>query len=261
MQLVAKELLSERLAQLSSRRQKLSSLPGLAVVWVGDNQATATFIRAKQAMAKKLNCQFFLHHFESVSQQQLEAVLNGLNDRKDIDGIVLQLPLPKSIDTDLVIAKITPIKDIDNLRGDSPYTSPTPSGIIALLQHHNIVIKDLKTVILGAGKLVGAPLAKMFMENHWPVTVIASRAEKQPENIRRHDLLIATTGVNHLVSPAMVHNQMIIIDGSGVDVAVNQIEPKVKAITPARGAIGPLTVNFLFENLLQATGRKARSTD
>ncbi len=260
MQLTARELIASLTDQLKKDRQQLKRQPGLALIWVGEDPATAVFIRAKQRLANELECQFFLHHFPTASGQQLEAVIDGLNGRKDIDGIVLQLPLPKSINTESLIKKVSPTKDIDNISDDSPYMSPTPSGIIALLRHHNIVTKDLRTIILGAGKLVGTPLAKMFVKNNWPVTVIANRAEKQIANIRRHDLLIAATGVRGLVTPAMVHKNMIVVDGSGFDADVEEIEPLVKAITPTKGAIGPLTVSYLFANLFLAANQKSKIT-
>ncbi|MEK7170708.1 MAG: bifunctional 5,10-methylenetetrahydrofolate dehydrogenase/5,10-methenyltetrahydrofolate cyclohydrolase [Patescibacteria group bacterium] len=256
MQLIAKELLGQRLAELLARRQKLTTPPGLALIWVGDDSQTATFIRAKQVMAKKLDCQFFLHHFSTANQQQLESVIDGLNGRKDIDGIVLQLPLPKTLDIDQLIHKVIPSKDIDNLSGNSPYDSPTPSSIMTLLSYHKIAIKDLKTVVLGAGKLVGGPLAKVFARNNWPLTVVAAHAKSQADIIRTHDLLIAATGVRNLVTPTMVHENMIVVDGSGLDVDVKTIEPLVQKITPTKGAIGPLTVSFLFENLLIAAKQR-----
>lgn len=258
MQLVAKELLARRLAALSSRRAKLKIAPGLALIWVGENPQTATYIRAKQVVAKKLGCHFFLHHFPTASNQQLEAVIDGLNKRKDIDGIVLQLPLPTSLDTEALIKRVSLNKDIDNLSGNSPYDSPTPSSIITLLSYNNIAIKDLKAVVLGAGRLVGGPLSKVFANNNWPLTVIAKQARSMAQTIRQHDLLIAATGVRGLVSPEMVNKNIIVVDGSGLDVEVKKIEPLVAKITPAKGAIGPLTVSFLFENLLTAATKNLR---
>ncbi len=257
MQLVAKELLARRLAALSSERAKLKKAPGLALIWVGEDSQTAAYIRAKQVVAKKLGCQFFLHHFPAASNPQLEAVIDGLNKRKDIDGIVLQLPLPKSLDSEALIKRVDSSKDIDNLSGNSPYPSPTPSSIITLLSFNKIVIKDLKAVVLGAGRLVGGPLAKVFAKNNWPLTIIAKQARSMAQTIGRHDLLIAATGVRGLVSPEMVNKNMVVVDGSGVDVDVKAIEPLVAKISPAKGAIGPLTVSFLFENLLTATSRKS----
>ncbi|MEK9167381.1 MAG: bifunctional 5,10-methylenetetrahydrofolate dehydrogenase/5,10-methenyltetrahydrofolate cyclohydrolase [Patescibacteria group bacterium] len=258
MQLLAKEILEQRLSSLISLRQKLPHPPVMALIWVGDDQQTATFIRAKQALAKKIDCQFFLHHFPAASFQQLAAVIDGLNFRKDIDGIVLQLPLPKSIDPDALIQKIIPIKDIDNLRGDSPYAQPTPSAIVELLKFNGINPAERKTVVLGAGRLVGTPLAKMFEKNKWTCLSIDRQAEKRTDEIRSHNLLIAATGKKGIVTPEMVHDRMVVVDGSGIDVDVETIEPLVEKITPPKGAIGPLTVNSLFENLLIATAQRLK---
>src|SRR3989338_10145107 len=141
MQLIATEILSGRLAQLLVRRKKIACDPGLALIWVGEDKQTATYIQKKKVLSKKLDCQFFLHHFTTASQEQLESVIDGLNDRKDIHGIVLQLPLPKSLDTEALIQKVIPLKDIDNLGGNSPYPSPTPRSIMTLLSYHNIDIE------------------------------------------------------------------------------------------------------------------------
>ena len=237
---------------MAADRRALESSPGLALVWVGEDKQTAAFIQKKKLLAKKLDCQFFLHHFNSGNQRQLEAVIDGLSHRKDIHGIVLQLPLPKSCDTEALIQKIAPLKDVDNLRGDSPYASPTPNGIMTLLSSNNIAIKNLKTIILGSGKLVGKPLADEFRKNGWKFDQIDRDAAAQVNFIRDHDLLIAATGVKNLVTPEMVHQEMIVVDGSGVDVEVAKFEPLVKLITPTKGAIGPLTVHCLFQNLLKA---------
>ena len=257
MQLIATEILSGRLAQLLVRRKKIACDPGLALIWVGEDKQTATYIQKKKVLSKKLDCQFFLHHFPTASQEQLESVIDGLNDRKDIHGIVLQLPLPKSLDTESLIKKVSSSKDIDNLSGNSPYDSPTPSSIIALLQFHKTDISKCQSIVLGAGRLVGGPLAKVFAKNHWPLTIIAKQARSQAETVHKYDLLIAATGVRNLVTPAMVHKDMIVVDGSGIDIDVKEIEPLVKSITPAKGAIGPLTVSFLFENLLTAASQKS----
>lgn len=258
MLLSSKELLVQRFATLSKSRRRLGFAPGLAVVWTGADLATAAYVRVKQALAKKLDCQFFLHHFPSLSsQQQLEAVLEGLNRRADVHGIVLQLPLAKGLDIERLIGRIDSSKDIDNLRGDSPFDSPTPKSIIALLQFHQFDPHQRSAVLLGAGRLVGLPLAKLFVEHNWPLTVIASQAASRTVEIRRHDLLIAATGVKGLVVPKMLRREMVVVDASGRDVADPKIfEHSVEAITSAKGAVGPLTVSFLFENLIKAAARQ-----
>lgn len=258
MLLEAKDLLAAKKAELVARRQKLSFPPGLGLIWIGDDRPTAAFIRAKQRQAQELDCQFFLHHLQAASSRQAEAVLQGLNQKKAVTGIVLQLPLPKALNPDRLIGQINPDKDIDGLRPSSRFPAPTPTGILALLKHHKINPAECSTVILGAGRLVGKPLAEVWQKNGWPYQQISHEAAKQTAAIRKHDILIAATGVNGLVSSAMVHREMVVVDGSGVDVEVAKIEPLVKAVTPKKGAIGPLTVCFLFANLLKAAERAVR---
>lgn len=256
MLLQTKELLVERDAALIKQRAALTKKPGMAHIWVGDDQQTATFVRVKKNKAAGLECDYYLHNFVSAENRQLAALIMGLNARKDIDGIVLQLPLPKENNRDELIELIARDKDVDGLTKGSPFSAPTPSGVMAILEHNQINPAEHKTVIIGAGRLVGAPLAEMFTAQGWPFTQIAKDAGQHTEEIRKHTLLIACSGVPGLVSPAMVTADTIVIDASGVDVDVKLLEPLVKAITPAKGAIGPLTVSYLFENLLRATASK-----
>lgn len=253
MQLVASELLLALDADNLKKREHLAIQPGLALVWVGNDSQTAAFVRVKQRKAQKLNCQFFLHHFDAGDERQLDATIKGLNQRPDIHGIVVQLPLPPEVNRNELIKIINPTKDVDGLTPDSPFPAPTASGIIQLLKANQVNLSKRKTVILGAGPLVGAPLAAMFKKNGWPFTQITKKAETQADTIQKNDLLISCTGVTHLVRPEMVHSDMVVVDGSGIDVNVAEIEPLVTAVTPSKGAIGPLTVTNLFTNLLDAT--------
>ncbi|MEK7548369.1 MAG: bifunctional 5,10-methylenetetrahydrofolate dehydrogenase/5,10-methenyltetrahydrofolate cyclohydrolase [Patescibacteria group bacterium] len=253
MQLLAKELVGSLTDRLKTDRKKIKHQPGLALIWVGENPQTAAFIRAKQRLAKELGCDFSLHHFPpGAPLRQLAALIEGLSAKKEIDGIVLQLPLPAKLPTNRLIDLIEPAKDIDGLTTDSPFPAPTATGIVALLQYHQIAIEKRKTVIIGTGRLVGEPLAKIWRQNGWSQVLVVKDAARENAKIRQADLLIAATGVPGLVEAKMVHQKMVVVDGSGVDVAVELIEPLVEAVTPARGAIGPLTVRYLFANLLRA---------
>ena len=258
MLLQAKDLITKKTAELLKLRQTLSVRPGLALVWVGNDPQTKAFIRVKQQKAKLLDCDFYLHHLDQGNFDQLAALMRGLNRKKEIHGIVLQLPLPNKADTQPLINLMNPEKDIDNLRSDSPFEAPTPSGILEILRHNKIDPGKQQTVILGAGRLVGGPLAKMFEARGWHYTQIPKRARDHAEEIRQHDLLISGTGVKHLVGPAMVHENMIVVDGSGIDVDIKVVEPLVEAITPSKGSVGPMTVCCLFENLLRAAEKASR---
>lgn len=252
MRLDVKDFLAAETAALKEKGQKLSTPPGLALVWVGNDPQTGLFIRAKQKMAQELGWNFFLHHFDTAHTKQILAVVKGLNTRSDVQGIVVQLPLPEVIDIPAVIAAIASAKDVDGLTKNSPFFPPTPKGVLTLLDQSKIDPAKEKTVLLGRGQLVGAPLAEYFQQRNWPITIIDANAKEQATEIKKHSLLIAATGVDDIVTPAMVHPDMVVIDASGVDVDVKAIEPLVRLITPKRGAIGPLTVLFLFANLVKA---------
>ncbi len=252
MKLVAKDLVEAKTAQLLRARSKISFQPGLALIWLGNDEQTSAFVKAKQQKAKLLNCQLTLHHLESASQRQLETIIKGLNNKDDVDGIVIQLPLPSSINLEDLLAILNKDKDIDNLTLVNRYRSPTPQGILELLVNNGIDPANHQTVILGGGRLIGKPLYQEFQRRHWPVTLIDQSAESQSAKIKQHNLLIAATGQKNLVSPAMVNSKMTVIDGSGIDADVEVIEPLVKTITPAKGAVGPLTVCALFANLFLA---------
>lgn len=245
------ELIEKKLAALKKKRSKITYQPGLALVWVGEEKQTAIFVRAKQRLAKELNCKFSLHRFnDSVSTKQLKATIHSLNFNKSVNGIVLQLPLPKRLNSGLIISQIRPEKDVDGLLPNSKYPSPTAEGIIDLLNYIGVNPAKQKTLIIGAGRLVGKPLVAAFKKKNWPFTLIESKAQEQAPLIHDHEVVISATGVSNLIKPVMVHREMIVIDGSGVDVNVDEIEPLVKAVTPRRGAVGPLTVINLFHNLL-----------
>lgn len=253
MLLESKNLLERYNVELQQLRERWKTTPGIALIWVGSDPQTAAFVRVKQRKAKELQCNFSLHHFPTISDRQLEAVIASLNSRKDVHGIVLQLPLPKNVSTDKAISLLSPEKDVDGLRRDSSFSAPTATGIIELLKHNNIDLAAKKTAILGDGWLVGHPLATEFAKRKWPYVQFSQKAEQHIDEIHNCDVLLSSTGQENLVQPAMVHTKMIVVDGSGVDVDLKVIEPLVKIVTPKRGAIGPLTVNILFNNLLTSS--------
>ncbi len=253
MLLKAKELVKLKDEALSKYRETLSVRPGLALVWIGEDKQTEIFVHVKQRKAKALECEFFLHHLQSnAGFEQLSAVIQGLNRRPEIHGIVLQLPLPGRLDTQQVINLIDSQKDVDNLQEKNIYDSPTAAGILELLEYNQIDLASSKTMILGAGRLVGKPLAEYFKERGYPFTQISRNAAEHIDEIRSADVLIAATGVKNIITAQMVHEKMIVVDGSGVDVDVATIEPLVAMVSPVKGAVGALTVSHLFANLLQA---------
>lgn len=252
MLLQTKDLIETTTKQLLAERSKLLVRPGIALIWVGNDAQTQSFIRVKQQKAKLLECDFYLYHLESASLDQLVALIRSLNRKKEVDGIVLQLPLPDKTWTPLLIGEMAAKKDIDHLRDDSLYPAPTPNGILAILRHNGINPAHEKTAILGAGRLVGAPLAKIFTNNHWDFFQIKRRAKNEAAAIRQATLVISGTGVAGIVTADLIGKDAVVVDGSGIDVDIESVAKVARAVTPAKGAVGPMTVCQLFANLLTA---------
>ncbi|MEX1051770.1 MAG: bifunctional 5,10-methylenetetrahydrofolate dehydrogenase/5,10-methenyltetrahydrofolate cyclohydrolase [Patescibacteria group bacterium] len=245
------QAIDELTEEILLTQTKLGAPPLLALVWVGNDKQTEKFVRAKQKKALELGIEFQLHHFDKAAERQLEALISSLNENKKVDGIIVQLPLPPTVNTDRVLSHIEPSKDVDGLVANN-FPSPTPTGVVMLLERNGLDLKKSQTVILGAGRLVGKPLAEIFKRNDWPFSQIASQAEKHIEKIRTHDILIAATGVEKLVGGDFVTEKMTVVDASGVDVDFEPVAKKAKMISPQRGAIGPLTILLLLKNVATA---------
>ncbi|MEX2361612.1 MAG: bifunctional 5,10-methylenetetrahydrofolate dehydrogenase/5,10-methenyltetrahydrofolate cyclohydrolase, partial [Patescibacteria group bacterium] len=219
--------LLERLEKdLVSRVKKLAKPPILALVWVGDDKQTQKFVKAKQKKAGDIGVGFQIHHFEKIEQRQLSALISSLNASKLVDGIIIQLPLPKNIPSQRIIEQISEEKDVDGLAlGNFP--APTPTGIVMILKESGTDLAKSKTVILGGGRLVGEPLAKIFKQNNWPFSQITSRAEDKIDEIKLANVLIGATGVAGLIDEKMVGKNMVVVDGSGVDVNIEAVAGNV----------------------------------
>jgi len=253
--LTAEKLLGQIEAGITKKIKGLKRPPVLALVWIGNDKQTEKFVNAKKKKATELGINFQLHHFEKIAERQLAALVASLAANKNVDGIIIQLPLPKNIKDWKILQLIPAEKDVDNLN-NGPYESPTAEGIVELLKTNEVNLAKTTTYILGAGKLVGGPLARIFKDNNWPFQQVSSEASKLASEIATADVLISATGVSGLVSPAMVHDKMIVVDGSGVDVDLKSIQDKVKLTTPAKGAVGPLTVMLLMRNVTEAALRR-----
>ena len=251
MLLDAKDLIEEYKSDLLSRRQLLSYQPVLALVWIGEDKQTESFINAKIKLAKLLDCQLKVHHLLKAEEMQVEALIQTLNNNKEIKGLVLQLPMIGDLNTNRLINFIDPLKDVDNLTGKTTFPDPTPSAILRLLEYYKYELKNI--VILGSGRLVGKPLSDILNKKGIAHDIVKEKAEEKSDFIKNHDILISATGKN-IVNAEMVNENMVVIDASGVDVDSKTIEPLVKSVTPSKGVIGPLTVCELFDNLLTACG-------
>jgi methylenetetrahydrofolate dehydrogenase (NADP+)/methenyltetrahydrofolate cyclohydrolase len=275
-QILDGKTLSEKIQQ--QLRQRLDSLQtqvgrpaGLAVLMVGDNPASAAYVRNKERACSKVGIASFSRHFPAdTSQQELAAAIAKLNQDSRVDGILVQLPLPDSLDAISLLLAINPAKDVDGLhplnlgrlvRGEAGLRSCTPAGVMRLLQEYDIPIAGKQAVVVGRSILVGKPLSLMLLEENATVTVAHSRTPDLGEVTRNADILIAAVGKPGLITAEMVKPAAVVIDvginrvptpdGKGKlvgDVDFAAVAKVAGAITPVPGGVGPMTVAMLLYN-------------
>ncbi|WP_424098258.1 bifunctional methylenetetrahydrofolate dehydrogenase/methenyltetrahydrofolate cyclohydrolase FolD [Moorena producens] len=269
--------------QLQEQTKKLTLKhgrpPGLAVLMVGDNPASAAYVRNKERACGKVGINSFGRHFPSnTSEAELEQTINSLNQDQRVDGILVQLPLPDHLDAVSLLHQIHPDKDVDGLhpvnlgrllRGEPGLRSCTPAGIMHLLQEYQINLSGKQTVVVGRSILVGKPLALMLLEANATVTIAHSRTQDLGELTRRADILVAAVGRPQLITRDMVKPGAVVID-VGInrvsdqqeksrlvgDVHFDSVQEIARYITPVPGGVGPMTVAMLLNNtILSYTNR------
>jgi methylenetetrahydrofolate dehydrogenase (NADP+) / methenyltetrahydrofolate cyclohydrolase len=275
------KMYAEMTTQVQDLQAKHGRPPGLAVLMVGDNPASAAYVANKEKACAKVGIASFGQHFpETVSQAELEKVIHALNQDDRVDGILVQLPLPGEHlhDVELLLA-IDPAKDADGLhpnnlgrlvRGEAGLRSCTPAGVMALLQEYNLPIKGKKAVVIGRSILVGKPLALMLLAQDATVTIAHSRTENLAEVAREADILVAAVGRTNLVTAEMVKPGAVVID-VGInritdattgksrlvgDVDFAAVVPIASYITPVPGGVGQMTVAMLLQNTVSSYCRR-----
>jgi len=254
--------------------------PGLVVVLVGDDPASAIYVRNKEKSAVKLGMYSETIRMEaSTSQEKLLNLINKLNDDEKYNGILVQLPLPKHIDEQLILKSINPKKDVDcfhpenvgRLVTGNPYLLPcTPAGIIEMLKAYDIATSGKNVVIAGRSNIVGKPMANILVQKqefaNATVTVVHSRTKNIEEYFINADIIIAAMGSAQFVKESMVKDGAVIIDvgmnripadnekGYKLvgDVDFDALLPKVSKITPVPGGVGPMTITMLLYNTVKA---------
>ncbi|EUB17481.1 tetrahydrofolate dehydrogenase/cyclohydrolase, NAD(P)-binding domain protein [Shuttleworthella sp. MSX8B] len=243
----------------------------LAVVQVGDHPASSVYVRNKQRACAACGIKSLEFHLpESCGQEDLLRQIRDLNAREDVDGILVQLPLPRQIDADAVIEAIDPAKDVDGflpenlgrlLIGQDGFLPCTPAGILELLKRSHIPLEGKECLVLGRSNIVGKPVALLMLREHATVTIAHSRTANLPELMRRADILIAAIGRADFVKGADLKEGAVVID-----VGINRMEDgslhgdvdyedafdRVSAITPVPGGVGPMTIAMLMKNCLRA---------
>ncbi|MGE7951482.1 bifunctional methylenetetrahydrofolate dehydrogenase/methenyltetrahydrofolate cyclohydrolase FolD [Lysinibacillus xylanilyticus] len=265
---------AERVARL--KEQGLT--PGLAVVLVGDNQASATYVRNKQKSCEAIGMYSELIKLaEETTQEELLAQIELLNNREDIHGILVQLPLPKHIDEDTVIATIAVEKDVDGfspvsvgkmMLGQETFLPCTPFGVMKLLEYSGIDISGKHAVIVGRSHIVGKPMGQLLLQKDATVTYTHSKTPDLPSFTKQADLLIVAIGRAKFITKEHVKEGAVVID-VGMnrdennklcgDVNYSEVDGIASHITPVPGGVGPMTITMLLFNTVQAAENKLAS--
>ncbi|MBK17202.1 MAG: bifunctional methylenetetrahydrofolate dehydrogenase/methenyltetrahydrofolate cyclohydrolase FolD [Prochlorococcus sp. SP3034] len=248
--------------------------PGLAVIRVGDDPASGVYIKNKEKACKRIGIKSFLFHLnKDISNEEVRNLINKLNNKKEIDGILLQLPLPNQLDPQELISNISPTKDVDGLheenigkllKGERALRSCTPAGIINLLSSQGITIEGKRVVVIGRSILVGKPVSIMILNKNGTVTIAHSKTKNLSEICKQADILIVAAGKPKFIDSSFVKEGAIIID-VGIhrlkssnnsafelcgDVKLEDVISKVSAYTPVPGGVGPMTVTMLLVNTI-----------
>lgn len=245
--------------------------PGLAVIIVGDDPASRVYVNNKKKACADLGMLSEEYALSAeTTNEELLGLINELNGRKDINGILCQLPLPRHLDEKAVINAIAPEKDVDAfhpinvggiMTGDYSFLPCTPAGVMQMLKHYDIETAGKHCVVIGRSNIVGKPMAMLMLHANATVTICHSRTANLAEECKRADILIAAVGKPKFVTPDMVKEGAVVID-VGMDrdengklcgdVDFDAVEPICGAISPVPGGVGPMTISMLMRNTLTA---------
>jgi methylenetetrahydrofolate dehydrogenase (NADP+) / methenyltetrahydrofolate cyclohydrolase len=258
--------------------EEIGRPPGLATVLVGDDPASAIYVRRKREACEEAGIRSFHHEpAADTSQEDLISLVDDLNGADEVDGILVQLPLPDQIDSAAVIAAIDPAKDVDGLtaasagllaRGEPGLVSCTPRGVMELLASEGVDPEGADAVIVGRSNLVGRPMIGLLLGANATVTICHSRTRDLAEVCRRGDILIAAAGKPGLITAEMVKEGATVIDvgtnrtddGLVGDVDFDAVKEVAGVISPVPGGVGPMTIAMLLANTVEAArARAARS--
>jgi len=268
---LAQKIQTQLQQRIQTLQPQIGRPPGLAVLMVGDNPASAAYVRNKERDCAKVGIASFGKHFPAnTSQSELEQAIQALNQDERVDGILVQLPLPDSLDAVTLLHQIDPDKDADGLhpanlgrlvRGETGLRSCTPAGVMRLLQEYQIPIKGKQAVVLGRSILVGKPQALMLLEADATVTIAHSRSQNLSAITQSADILIAAVGRPGIITAEMVKPGAVVVD-VGInqvtdahgksrlvgDVDFQSVQDVAAFLTPVPGGIGPMTRAMLLQN-------------
>ena len=248
----------------------------LAVIQVGNDPASSVYVGNKKKACENIGVRSLSFELpEETTQEELIKLVEDLNMRSDVDGILVQLPIPKHIDEDTIIKAISPLKDVDGFHpqsvgalniGQPGFVSCTPAGVIELLKRSNIEIEGKECVVVGRSNIVGKPMAALLLRENATVTIAHSRTKDLKEVTKRADILVVAVGKPEFITADYVKEGAVVIDvgihrkgvsqsGKAIlcgDVKYDEVFEKASAITPVPGGVGPMTIAMLMNNCVEA---------
>jgi methylenetetrahydrofolate dehydrogenase (NADP+)/methenyltetrahydrofolate cyclohydrolase len=262
-----KDELKEAVAQMKAKGITLC----LAVIQVGADPASCVYVRNKKKACEYIGIEFLSYELpEETTQEELLNIIQELNARKDVNGILVQLPLPKGLDEEKILDAIDPLKDVDGFHpmnvgnlsiGRKGFVSCTPAGVIQLLKRSGISIEGKECVVVGRSNIVGKPMSMLLLRENGTVTTAHSRTKNLQEVTKRADILVAAVGKPRMITADYVKEGAVVID-VGIhrnednklcgDVDYESVAPKCSAITPVPGGVGPMTIAMLMKNCVES---------
>lgn len=252
----------------------LDKKPGLAVILVGEDPASKVYVNNKEKMCKKLGINSFMYKLsEDTSESELIELIEKLNNDNDVNGILLQHPVPSQINEMNAFCAISPDKDVDGFNivnrgrlavGEDAFVACTPLGIVYMIKHEGIDITGKHCVIIGRSNIVGKPLYELMLKENATVTVCHSKTKGLKEICRTADILVAAIGKPKFVTEDMVKDGAVVIDvginridGKLIgDVDFDNVSKKASYITPVPGGVGPMTIAMLMKNIMKSYGKR-----
>ena len=265
-----KEELREEVARLS----KCGKVPGLAVIIVEGDPASRIYVNSKKKACEEIGIHSEEYALPSdVTEEKLLAIIDELNAREDIDGILCQLPLPKHINEEKILLAIKPEKDVDAFHpvntgkimiGNYDFLPCTPAGVMELIKESGIDVSGKDCVVIGRSNIVGKPQAMLLLHANGTVTICHSRTKDLAEKVKKADIVVAAVGIAKFVTADMVKEGAVVIDvgmnrdGGKLcgDVDFEEVSKKAAAITPVPGGVGPMTIAMLMKNAVTSYKRR-----
>lgn len=265
-----KTLANDILDKLSLKVKQLDTAPNLVVIQVGNDPASSVYVRNKERTAERVGINSeTVKLSKHITQDELLEIIDKYNHFTDVNGILVQLPLPKHIDEQVILEAISPVKDVDGFHplnvgklniGQKQMIPSTPAGIMELLKANHIELEGKHVVIVGRSNIVGKPLAHLLLEANATVTIAHSKTKDLKHLAKQADILVVAVGQPELITEDYVKDGTVVIDvginrtesGLKGDVDFNNVKSKVAAITPVPGGVGPMTIAMLMNQTYQA---------